>query len=249
MDRPPIRTYSKRTAPNTDRDSSSHKRRKIESESILPPPPRVIELPRLPPVPPISMDKTDKGSILDYFRPVRSCPGITSSDTFSEIDKIPSTPPSSPPVNANSIRSRRQLKRIWGQIDSETSGKAQIIEPMPTAASQAALEEVKPAIDALDDDKEVQQTEEGLQEATINLVNTRTSPRTQGKIIGFKLTNKTATRSKSAPTIQTTLNISAQPAFAECKICSIVYNPLHPNDVKLHSKRHAAVVKAKKQKS
>ncbi|UNI17575.1 hypothetical protein JDV02_003907 [Purpureocillium takamizusanense] len=48
------------------------------------------------------------------------------------------------------------------------------------------------------------------------------------------------------PTVQTTLNISAQAAFAECKVCDTVWNPLYPDDVKYHAKRHAAVAKAKR---
>lgn len=55
------------------------------------------------------------------------------------------------------------------------------------------------------------------------------------------------TRSKRSPTVQTTLNISSKAAFAECKVCDTVWNPLYPDDVKYHEKRHKSVVrKAKK---
>jgi hypothetical protein len=50
----------------------------------------------------------------------------------------------------------------------------------------------------------------------------------------------------SAPAVQTTLNISPQAAFSECKVCDTVWNPLYPDDVKYHQKRHAAMVKKKR---
>ncbi|KAL7910645.1 hypothetical protein GGI35DRAFT_445178 [Trichoderma velutinum] len=51
-----------------------------------------------------------------------------------------------------------------------------------------------------------------------------------------------------SPSIQTTLNISAQAAFSECKICNTVWNPLYPDDVKFHNKTHKAVLRAQKRK-
>jgi hypothetical protein len=54
------------------------------------------------------------------------------------------------------------------------------------------------------------------------------------------------TRSKRSPTVQTTLNISSKAAFAECKLCDTVWNPLYPDDVKYHDKRHKSVVKKTK---
>ncbi|UKZ67588.1 uncharacterized protein TrAtP1_008743 [Trichoderma atroviride] len=52
----------------------------------------------------------------------------------------------------------------------------------------------------------------------------------------------------SSPAIQTTLNISAQAAFSECKICNTVWNPLYPDDVKYHIKTHKAVLRAEKKR-
>lgn len=52
-------------------------------------------------------------------------------------------------------------------------------------------------------------------------------------------------KDKHKPTFQTTLNISSQAAFSECKVCDSVWNPLFPDDVKYHTKRHAAVLRAR----
>ncbi|KAL5627861.1 hypothetical protein BROUX41_002609 [Berkeleyomyces rouxiae] len=45
--------------------------------------------------------------------------------------------------------------------------------------------------------------------------------------------------------VQTTLNLSNKPAFDECHVCGVVYNPLHPRDVKFHSKIHSAAIRQK----
>lgn len=53
---------------------------------------------------------------------------------------------------------------------------------------------------------------------------------------------KKPTRTKSAP-VQTTINLSTKSTFEECKICQIVFNPLHPPDVKFHTKKHKAILR------
>lgn len=48
--------------------------------------------------------------------------------------------------------------------------------------------------------------------------------------------------------VQTTLNISARAAFAECRVCNTVWNPLYPDDVKYHAKHHATVLRTRNRK-
>ncbi|OAA50760.1 hypothetical protein BBO_00707 [Beauveria brongniartii RCEF 3172] len=55
-------------------------------------------------------------------------------------------------------------------------------------------------------------------------------------------------RKPSSAEVQTTLNISSQAAFSECTLCDTVWNPLYPDDVKYHTKRHAAHLKTKKKR-
>ncbi|KAJ3496299.1 hypothetical protein NLG97_g2762 [Lecanicillium saksenae] len=55
-------------------------------------------------------------------------------------------------------------------------------------------------------------------------------------------------RKPASAEVQTTLNISNQAPFSECKICDTVWNPLYPDDVKYHTKRHAAHLRAKKKR-
>lgn len=51
---------------------------------------------------------------------------------------------------------------------------------------------------------------------------------------------------RKPPGVQTTLNLSARPAFSECKFCNTVWNPLYPDDVRYHGKRHATVARHSK---
>ncbi|KAI6780232.1 uncharacterized protein J7T54_003011 [Emericellopsis cladophorae] len=46
--------------------------------------------------------------------------------------------------------------------------------------------------------------------------------------------------------VQTTLDLSTKAAFSECRICDTVWNPLHPEDVKYHNRRHAKVLRRAK---
>ncbi|KUI61547.1 hypothetical protein VP1G_08734 [Cytospora mali] len=56
---------------------------------------------------------------------------------------------------------------------------------------------------------------------------------------------KRKTPPKKQVAVQTTLslNIGAGAGMKECKVCDTVYNPFHPEDVKVHAKRHAVVLK------
>lgn len=50
-------------------------------------------------------------------------------------------------------------------------------------------------------------------------------------------------------TVQTTLAlaIGGNTGMRECKVCDTVYNPFHPEDVKVHAKRHAGVIRREKE--
>lgn len=52
---------------------------------------------------------------------------------------------------------------------------------------------------------------------------------------------------KRQSAVQTTLslNVGAGAGMKECKVCDTVYNPFHAEDVKVHAKRHAIVLRNK----
>lgn len=54
---------------------------------------------------------------------------------------------------------------------------------------------------------------------------------------------KTQTKRKDGAQTTLSLAIGSSAGMRECKLCDTVYNPFHPEDVKVHTKRHAAAVK------
>lgn len=56
---------------------------------------------------------------------------------------------------------------------------------------------------------------------------------------------KRKTLAKKQQIVQTTLSLSigGSAGMRECKVCDMVYNPFHPEDVKVHTKRHAGALK------
>mgnify|MGYP002348098939 CR=1 FL=1 len=105
----------------------------------------------------------------------------------------------------------------------------------------------------------------GVREPTVDHGNTNTASETDGppstRGIGRRGSRRIAEgarRKMAAPTattttkaglsVQTTLNISSQATFTECKRCNTVYNPLYPGDVRYHTKRHAAILRARRKK-
>lgn len=59
------------------------------------------------------------------------------------------------------------------------------------------------------------------------------------------LQKKQKTATKKTSKVQTTLNLAYGngSGMKECKVCDTLYNPLHPEDIKIHAKRHAGVLK------
>lgn len=105
----------------------------------------------------------------------------------------------------------------------------------------------------------------GVREPTVDHGNTNTASETEGppsirgigrrgsRRIAEGARRKTAaasatTTTKAGLAVQTTLNISSQATFTECKRCNTVYNPLYPGDVRYHTKRHAAILRARRKK-
>ncbi|KAL2211085.1 hypothetical protein CC79DRAFT_1395265 [Sarocladium strictum] len=85
--------------------------------------------------------------------------------------------------------------------------------------------------------KQTRSSREPLEESTGSAGNAQARPASTG-----------SKRKASAPVVQTTLNISPQAAFSECKVCDTVWNPLFPDDVKYHQKRHKTMLALKRRR-
>ncbi|KAF4343464.1 vacuolar er assembly vma12 [Fusarium beomiforme] len=170
-------------------------------------------------------DKADinpikKGSILNFFKLAPPSSTVASSPKSDE-PQPESTPPSSPPQPPKiEPRKKPRLLRFRGTslplLDDENTGDD--IQGEDTEAEATGAKVARPVT-----------RESSLQRESST---SDTKPGKKGK--------------PKTPTVQTTLNISSQAAFSECKVCNTVWNPLYPDDVKFHTKQHAAVLRAKR---
>ncbi|TDZ54570.1 hypothetical protein CTRI78_v006250 [Colletotrichum trifolii] len=225
-----LRTYSKRIRPvEDDGTENAAKKPKVTLESATTAP---SALPKLPP-PPASTSNIPKSSILSYFKPCRSSSGTEHSDPLSDSEKIITTPPSSPPVvrrikEPRRLRLRHAMRPVVSKLeDTEQDGEdeeEQDDEPRKLIRS-----------DRFRGRQLLETRESKLNEQR----DTRAAESRQSQ-------PKPKPRLKPTPTVQTTINISSKPTFEECKICRMVFNPLHPPDVKFHTQAHAAYLRAKK---
>ncbi|PHH54879.1 hypothetical protein CFIMG_001242RA [Ceratocystis fimbriata CBS 114723] len=223
----PARTYGKRTASDV---SSHHACSKKQRSS--PPPASVLDPDELPPLPkcnstapsasgtPVSesIKGPTKASILGYFKPVQrhSSPGFNGN-------VAPSTTPKNPISEPN-----EGLYTVDDDNDIASSPPAYSSLPKPKAPGRSYRRlRLKPiAFDA---------------------TRKTTSSPASSPSIERKGSEATKAKTNSAPSsvVQTTLNLTNKPAFNECSVCGVVYNPLHPPDVKFHSKVHAAATRSR----
>ena len=191
--------------------------------------------------PETSTAKPAKGSILNYFKrkppPQTRIPLTVQSDPCPEL----SSPPSSPPRVASPRRRPPRLLRIRPVAlpDIGTDGHEEEEEHEGVKNNDSA--ENKESKDAPRSRGRAKRLLLSNTDKNIDTPpqNTNDPPKQQPE---------TRSRPKQAPTLQTILNLSSRPAFSECKICNTVWNPLYPDDIKYHSKRHAAVVRRERRK-
>ncbi|RSL65881.1 hypothetical protein CEP54_003992 [Fusarium duplospermum] len=235
----PLRTYGKRstTRENSPREPSPKKRRISTEETSLkkqnlkndesesPSLPRIVSTGGKDSAEPTASDSKStkdvvkKGSILNFFKPVSSSSSTIAPSPKSDEPQPESTPPSSPPQPPR-IEPRRKprILRFGGSS-------------LPIINNEETESDVQDDKDARED------REDGKGSVRSPLKEQHT-------------TNTTTTKPKKPKpqTVQTTLNISSQAPFSECKVCNTVWNPLYPDDVKYHTKQHAAVLRARKKK-
>ncbi|OHW94974.1 hypothetical protein CSPAE12_06380 [Colletotrichum incanum] len=228
-----LRTYSKRSRPTEDDHGTGLlKKRKVNTEPAT----RTPDLPKLPPAQPAQPSSNiPKSSILSYFKPCRSSSATESSDPLSDSEKLVNTPPSSPPV----FRKIKEPRRL--RLRPSTP----ILPSSETAEDPKDGDERGRGVDTLSVGRVLRtRTRSAKQygEATNGKPNEiRDDEETKASTVP----KKQPAWSKPVATVQTTINLSSKPAFMECKTCRIVYNPLHPADVKYHSQRHAAFLRSR----
>ncbi|KAK2928945.1 ATPase, vacuolar ER assembly factor, Vma12 [Fusarium oxysporum f. sp. vasinfectum] len=230
----PLRTYGKRSIRDDSPKEPNTKKRRVSTEitasepaskgTVTAPLKKVTEEAKNTPESTTTNTPTTepvkKGSILNFFKPVPPSSTVTSSPKSDE-PQPETTPPSSPPQPPKiELRKKPRLLRFRGTstplLDDENTGDD--TQGEDTEAEDSGTKSARPTAG-----------ENSLQRES------STSDIKPGK------------RGKAkTPTVQTTLNLSSQAAFSECKVCNTVWNPLYPDDVRFHTKQHAAVLRAKK---
>ncbi|KLU92958.1 hypothetical protein MAPG_11861 [Magnaporthiopsis poae ATCC 64411] len=189
-----------------------------------------------------------KASILRYFKKVTS-PTSASERSFTAAsasqtpDSTPSASPSKTATPESRPRSRRRLTtRPFAGLDAVSAhenersrdGRA----PGPAGRTTDPSGEPSPRSTA-PDSSALRDTSANKTKSTCNCSDKlcRHTRRTRSKRAGH--------RSPTA-TVQMTLNLSTRDAsIKQCRECDMLYNPLHPSDVKHHARHHASVVKMK----
>ncbi|CVL05489.1 uncharacterized protein FMAN_10707 [Fusarium mangiferae] len=231
----PLRTYGKRSIRDDSPKEPNTKKRRVSAEMMAPEPAsqgtdtapltKVTEEAKNAPESSTTTNKpttepVKKGSILSFFKPVPPSSTVTSSPKSDE-PQLESTPPSSPPQPPRiEPRKKPRLLRFRGAstllLDDDNTGED--TQGEDTEAEDSGTKSARPT----------------ARESSLNQEQSTndSKPGKRGKV--------------KTPTVQTTLNLSSQAAFSECKVCNTVWNPLYPDDVKFHTKQHAAVLRAKK---
>ncbi|KKP06948.1 hypothetical protein THAR02_00928 [Trichoderma harzianum] len=161
-----------------------------------------------------------KRSILSYFKPAPQKP---KDEPPSQPQDSQAEEPIAPPESSKRKPSKRKPRLL--KIKATT-------HDTPDQASQ---------------ESDSYSTRDSLQNGNSNTTETTLSSSTSPSPPPGQKKPKSLAKTRP-PSVQTTLNISAQAAFSECKICNTVWNPLYPDDVKFHNKTHKAVLRAQKRK-
>ncbi|CAJ0555265.1 Ff.00g053300.m01.CDS01 [Fusarium sp. VM40] len=232
----PLRTYGKRSIRDDSPKESNTKKQRVSSEAtssetsiskntntIAQPLPKIIVAETKDTTEfttntdKLTANPPKKGSIMSFFKPIPSSSSTAASSPKSDEPQPETTPPSSPPQPARiETRKKPRLLRFRGTSLPVPDNKN-------TEDAQGELTEAGDS-----------SSRSAIRDSSLNRESS-TGDVKAGKKAKAKLS-----------TVQTTLNLSAQAAFSECKICNTVWNPLYPDDVKFHTKQHAAVLRARR---
>lgn len=234
------RTYGKRSAQSREPDAPplAKKRKTEDATATIVSPPRLLELPQ--PEPPI------RGSILSYFKPIRSSSSLPPPDP--PVSEPSLTPPPSSPTLPLGTRKRRRLTTRPDIPDCEVSAARR--------HQRDAARGGKMNKGVLDEDNDAPQSCRAessehhgvLEEVALNVLNQTAS--------SFGATVKQYSREKKKKPIrgrstkdmvQTTLSlgINPGPGYTVCRDCGMLYNPLNEKDRVDHRRQHAAYVRGK----
>ena len=245
----PLRTYGKRQQPTTNatNEPPTKRRRSTFAEEHERSPTSVTDARstksaaddggRATEIPKGGRAKAAKSTILTYFKPAQPIRPQPTAEEYGAVQLRASDAP----------RPTRRKSRLL-RIRATAANRSETISEHPAGRSEASEHEQC-------DEEEGESREGGgrnvsargpLGDCDKDKLN---RPREEGSVSDESKRQDAKKAKKCSPSVQMTLNISPQAAFSECKVCDTVWNPLFPDDVKYHQKRHAAVLRTKKAKS
>ncbi|ORY67031.1 uncharacterized protein BCR38DRAFT_425630 [Pseudomassariella vexata] len=235
--RRPLRTYSNRSAQSDCTEPVTKKRQAegqdgqrvtsttIASTMTTQPETKANLLQRT--MQPCMKQQPRKESILSYFKIASPTSGSVSCSQLSNATVSSSTAPSSPLMVEARQRKRRRLT-TRPLRDSKIPG---------LLADDAAEKQTQFTSSTLD------KAEAALKESSIARLNRQERDE---KRFNAEMRGMNRRQISKLPTVQTTLSLSVhEKGFVECKDCNVLYNPFHDKDAKYHTRRHAAMLKAK----
>ncbi|PNP40764.1 hypothetical protein TGAMA5MH_07204 [Trichoderma gamsii] len=180
-----------------------------------------------------------KGSILSYFKPASQQVPVAAAPS-QQLQVSPpeeSSPPPQPSPKQPAKRKPRLLRiKTTTHEPSDQSSSSQETNDNPAPQKRRGRPPLKSNIIS------------NTPEATSSSKDTTPSSSSVPSPTKHFATIKPKKNKPPSAAVQTTLNISAQAAFSECKICNTVWNPLYPDDVKYHIKTHKAVLRGEKKR-
>ncbi|KAL8404808.1 hypothetical protein RB594_009617 [Gaeumannomyces avenae] len=247
--RRPLVTYGKRK-PAPRETTPPLKKRRLETPTERNPSPidekSIIAATSPTPTPtPTSPPKT---SILRYFKKVTTSP-TSASEQSSTVVSASQTPDSTPAASPLRIatpesrpRSRRRLTtRPFAGLDAaslhDTERRTDHVPETRRHATDPPSESSPQSI-ASDSN--------ALGDASTNTTKSACNCSDRPCQHTRRARSKRAGHKPPAATVQMTLSLSTRDAsIKQCRECDMMYNPLHPSDVKHHARHHASVVKMK----
>ncbi|RFU78570.1 atpase, vacuolar er assembly factor, vma12 [Trichoderma arundinaceum] len=182
-----------------------------------------------------------KGSILSYFKPAPQAPKEEPPSQPQDSQPEEPIPLQPTPKRKQSARRKPRLLKIK-VITHEMSDQSSQETDSHTLRTRSSRHSLKSTTSNAPTTTSESTTPSKSSPSS-------TSPSASPKRKSGRNNPKSSPKTKSSsPSVQTTLNISTQAPFSECRICDTVWNPLYPDDVKFHNKTHKAVLRAQKRK-
>ncbi|KAG6025854.1 hypothetical protein E4U41_001433 [Claviceps citrina] len=189
-----------------------------------------------------------RSSILQYFRPLPA-----ESTPQRRADKPAEAASSPPPPSATAtptLRARRRprLLKIRGHVPPVSLPADVLPEDAPSAAGVASNVRAAACSSQGEQRRRDLPRDEPHHPPKRKQVGNRNGAVHRGKAGDGTGGDEVAAPLKRPPpvVVQTTLNISSQAAFAECRVCDMVWNPLYPDDVRYHERRHKSLLTRKR---